>query len=99
MRGPSLGEDGAEDEALTHRNGSQGHTHCYRAQEDGFSQGLEDGQGEEGEEGDVLHCSSLCVETVQCSADQTGFLAFYNPSSDQALSVMPASRQVDVRPL
>ena len=56
-----------------------------------FSQGLEDGQGEEGEEGDVLHCSSLSVETVQCSADQAGSLAFYNPSTDQALWVMPSS--------
>ena len=57
----------------------------------GFSQGLEDGQGEEGEEGDVLHCSSLSVETVQCSADQAGSLAFYNPSTDQDLWVMPGS--------
>ena len=58
-----------------------------------FSQGLEDGQGEEGEEGDVLHCSSLSVETVQCSADQAGSLAFYNPSTDPALCVMPGSSQ------
>ena len=56
-----------------------------------FSQGLEDGQGEEGEEGDFLHCSSLSVETVQCSADQAGSLAFYNPSTDQDLCVMPDS--------
>ena len=61
----------------------------------GVSQGLEDGQGEEGEEGDVLHCSSLSlsVETVQCSADQASSLAFYNPSTDQALCVMPGSSQ------
>ena len=58
-----------------------------------FSQGLEDGQGEEGEEGDVLHCSSLSVETVQCSADLAASLAFYNPSTDLDLCVMPRSSQ------
>ena len=55
VRGSPLGEDGTEDEALAHSNGSQRHTNCYRAQEDGFSQGLEDGQSEDGEEEDVLH--------------------------------------------
>ena len=61
MGSSPLGQDGPQDEALTHCQSSQGNTHSYRAQEDGLGQGLEDGQGDDGEEEDVLHCGSLCV--------------------------------------
>ena len=55
-----LGQDGAKDEALPHCNSSQGNTDSYRAQEDGLSQGLENGQCNDGEKEDVLHCCFLC---------------------------------------
>ena len=74
----SLGQDGAQDEALTHCYSSQGNTHSYRAQEDGLGQGLEDSQDDDGEEGDVLHCCSLCV--LQTRSALSHFIARAGPA-------------------
>ena len=61
VRGSPLGQDGAEDEAFPYCQGSQGNTHSHRAHEDCLGQWLEKGQGDDGEEEDVLHSCLCCL--------------------------------------